>query len=298
MTIHGVTTLDPLRWAPPAKGPVRLWDCGVTWADLNPAPGRYEWARLDAIVDSLPGRDIMLTIAGTPQWAAREPQSSGAPWLPAGSNSPPHTMSDWTAFIGNVARRYTGRITSYQIWNEPQNHDFWAPIGQVSMLGPMTAKARRIVDAIDSSAKIIGAQVMPRASSGGMRRASGYLEALAASGWPIDVHTASVYPEPGKAVAAWESMILQWKAGLVRAGAPRRPLWVAETNFNLQAGPLEDPIALARLRGTGKAANAVNVARVYWYAWGVHGNPKVLGIPLHEGTKPGKALQLLMEKEA
>lgn len=297
MTIHGVTTMDPLTWPPPL-GPVRLWDCGVTWADLNPAKGRYEWARLDAIVDSLPGRDIMLTVAATPRWAAREPDSQGTAWMPLGSNSPPHTMADWEGFIYALSDRYEGRITSYQIWNEPQLHDYWAPYGQIGALGRMTAKAAKIIRKIDPSAQVVGAQVLPRGSSGGMRRASAYLETLLENSWPIDVHTADLYPEPGRSVSAWSNMVIQWKAGLARVGAPRLPLWVAETNFNLMAGSLPDAIATARIKGTDKAADEYRIRRVYWYAWGVHGNAEVLGIALHQGTAGAKALQLLLEKEA
>jgi hypothetical protein len=297
MTFAGVNVLDPLAYPPPTRL-VRLWDCEVAWRHVNPARGVFEWDRLDAIVDSLPGRDLMLTLAATPQWAARDPHSDHyASWLGEGSNSPPKRMSDWEDYIRALVMRYRGRIASYQVWNEPALAQFWYPYGAINDLGQMTFTAKHLIRRLDPQAQVVAAQVLPRASSGGMKRSSAYLRALARFSWPVDVYTASVYPEPGKAVASWATMVKAWKAGLKDVNAPRKPLWVAETNYDLLAGPLPENVAGARVRGTMKAAEELGVKRVYWYSWGQHSDPKVLGVRLNTGTAGAKAIQL-WRKEA
>jgi hypothetical protein len=60
----------------------------------------------------------------------------------------------------------------------------------------MTSHVQSIVRANDPGAKVVSAPVLPRASSGGMRRAEAYLRALAAYSWPIDVHAAHVQDAP------------------------------------------------------------------------------------------------------
>jgi hypothetical protein len=126
-----------------------------------------------------------------------------------------------------------------------------------------------------------------------MRRAEAYLHALAAVSWPVDVHAAHVYPEIGKGATAWGNAVLQWKAGLTRAGAPRRPLWVTETTYNLLGGPLPDAEQARLVRVTDRVADEHNVARVYWYSYGAHGDPRVLGIPLTAGSPGMTALEAL-----
>lgn len=284
MTVHGVNVLDPIGQWPHMAQNVRLWDCGVTWADLNPQRGVFYWDRLDAIINAHPKVRFTLVLSGTPQWAAKDPQSLGAPWLPQGSNSPPAEMRYWTDFVTEVALRYQDRMNAYEIWNEPMLRDFWYPYGEIDQLARMTRSAKKIFDRIDPGALIVGAAVLPRPSSGGMKRSSTYLKALAKVGWPIDVHNAHIYPTEGGDVSMWREYAVHWMQGLVLTGAPRRLMWVTETNYNLLCGALPDAVQKARIIRTDKLAKDLRIARVFWYAWGQHSDPKVMGIPLYPGT--------------
>lgn len=293
MTVHGVNVLDPLNDWPNGIRQIRLWDCGVTWADLNPARGVFVWDRLDAIVEGHPKARLMLVLAVTPAWAASDTEAASAPWLPAGSSSPPKDLADWRAYVRAVVTRYRGRIAAYQVWNEPQLKEFWQPYARIDILARMTSHVQSIVRAHDPAAKVVGAPVLPRASSGGMRRAEAYLQALAHAGWPVDVHAAHVYPEIGKGATAWGVAVTHWKAGLARAVAPRKPLWVTETNFNLMGGPLPVDEQARLVRVTDRIADEQNIARCYWYAYGRHGDPNVLGIPFTAGSPGMTALEAL-----
>jgi hypothetical protein len=222
-----------------------------------------------------------------------DPTSVGAPWLPVGSNSPPANLDDWRAYVRATVIRYRGRIAAYQVWNEPQLREFWTPYARIDLLARMTSHVQSIVRAHDPSAKVVGAPVLPRASSGGMRRAEAYLHALAAVSWPVDVHAAHVYPEVGKGGTAWGVAVTKWKAGLARAKAPRLPLWVTETNYNLLGGPLPTGEQARLVRVTDRTADEHNIARVYWYCYGHHGDPKVLGIPFTADSPGTRALEAL-----
>jgi hypothetical protein len=112
-----------------------------------------------------------------------------------------------------------------------------------------------------------------------MVRGSRYLQALKHYNWPVDIHTAHIYPEIGYMPARWRLFAQEWKAELKRQGAPSCPLWVTETTYNLLGGALSDSAIAQRIPATDQIANDLGISRIYWYAYGVHSDPAVLGIP-------------------
>ncbi len=56
-------------------GARRLWDSGVSWAALEPAPGSFNWAILDQEVAAAEaaGAEVTLTLGMTPTWASSQP---------------------------------------------------------------------------------------------------------------------------------------------------------------------------------------------------------------------------------
>lgn len=299
MALHGLNVLDPIGHFPtvPIRG-IRLWDCGVAWKDLNPDPGVFHWARLDAILAACSAagvRDICLVLSGTPQWAASDPSSPhAASWVGPGSNSPPRSMADWEEFVRRVVAHCAGRVTSYQIWNEPQLAEFWFPYQKVPVLASMTARAKVIIGKVDPKARVASAPVLPRPSSGGMKRAQAYLIALKRAGWPVDVFAAHLYPEVGSGPARWRALAESWRAGLMAVHAPQRPLWVTETNYNLTGGPLPGQTQRRDVLLTDHYADMARVGRVYWYAWGAHTDPLLMGVRLLPGSPGAKALERVL----
>jgi hypothetical protein len=270
---------------------LRLWDCGVEWASVNPAPGVYDWTRLDRLVARAKAagvRRIIYTLAVTPPWAASKgKQAEQAPWLPEGSNRPPADLVVWEQFVTALVTRYRGRINAYQIWNEPQLRWFWAP-ESFDVLAEMTRRAARIVHLLDRSALVVAAPVLPRPSSGGMRRGGRYLSALKGRGWNVDVWSAHLYPEEGEPPARWREFCQEWARTLVELRAPKRPRWVTETNANLMCGPLPVGQQGGYVRRVAQIAEAERIGAVVWYAFGHHTDPAVLGVPFVEGS-PGMA---------
>ena len=241
---------------------VRLWDCGVTWKDIHMAPGSFNWARMDKLMDEYEGKHITYVIAATPQWAAADPNAPhAAPWLGAGSNSlPGDPDNSWKPFLSNLSQRYSGRIKAYEIWNEPQLADFMYPwdTKQRNLLAQMTKDASRIIKCNDEAALIGSASVLPRDSSGGMKKAKKYLQALKDKNWcGIDFVSTHIYPEPGKGAKRWKAMLEDVQDTMKDMKCPTKKIWVTETLYGL----LGDPIA------TGEKAEQL-VKDTYEYAGG------------------------------
>ena len=110
---------------------------------------------------------------------------------------------------------------------------------------------------------VISASVLPRASSGGMRRANRYLKALKKHRWPVDRISCHIYPEIGLGPQQWYMYLKDVRNEVALLGGPRL-IWVTEKNYNL-LGPTLDPQTNERyVRNTYKYAGN---SPVFWYGW-------------------------------
>lgn len=90
------------------------------WFRIEPQQGTFRFRDIDRIVNASErlGLKILATLAYTPPWASSRP---GNPQR----SDPPASVAFWTDFVRAVVRRYRGRITFWQFWNEPNLDLFW-----------------------------------------------------------------------------------------------------------------------------------------------------------------------------
>ena len=95
--------------------------------DLDPNGIFANWGPIDRIVEMANDPELGLnmavlgTLAFTPHWAV-DPENPGIP---------PTTAPDpelWGNFVTEVAERYAGQVSAYEIWNEPNAYTFWGPV--------------------------------------------------------------------------------------------------------------------------------------------------------------------------
>lgn len=296
MTINGIHAITPVKnWPTVPIKSLRLWDCGVTWKDINPEPGVFNFDRLEKLVSFAESKGvdhITLVLGMTPQWAAREPHTEHfAPWLGPGTNSAPHTMSDWTDYVKAVVKRFKGRIHAYQIWNEPQLKDFWE-YNDYHVLAHMTKLAHDEIKKIDNCADIVAAAVLPRPSSGGMKRGRKYLKQLRKKKWPVTVMACHAYPEQGKGPGRLNQFIKSFKRGLRISRCPVKRKWITEINYNVPTGPTiesDDQIHWF-VDKTNVVVDRHKIERIFWYAWG-HSHPQIFGLDFDRETVAAEALR-------
>jgi polysaccharide biosynthesis protein PslG len=119
------------------------------WKNIEPLQDEWHFERGDVIVDEAQARGIQVVVrlSDAPDWAY--------PSLPPRENSnyvdaPPDNLDDWGNFCGVVAERYKGRITAYQIWNEPNLSREWGDnppdAGQYVEMLRVCSEAIRAVD--------------------------------------------------------------------------------------------------------------------------------------------------------
>lgn len=245
---------------------VRLWDCGVTWKDIHIGPDHYDWSRLDYLVDLYSGSNIVYVVAATPQWLAIDPNAPHfAPWLGPGTNSLPRDLDEFNKFIWNLTTRYKGKIQAYEIWNEPQLADFMYPYSRKNRrrLATMTKRSYGTIKSIDPYALVLSASVLPRKSSGGMRKANRYLRELKRKGWPVDRIACHIYPEVDKGPTTWAIYLTDVRRSAKKFGGPRL-IWVTETNYNLCEPIIDGKKAEVFVRNTYSMAGN---SPIFWYGW-------------------------------
>ena len=254
--------------SPPAPGLVRhirLWDSGVAWAQVERRPGVYDWSRLDALVDwsERSGATLMLVIGPGPKFYSRngDPLSS----VPGSSIVPPRTLTPWIRYVTAVVTRYRGRIDSYEPWNEVNLGMFYG--GTPEQMAAMTRALKNVVDRLDPHAVVTSASVTP-SSQYSRRLAALHLRALAALGWPVDVHNTHIYSTIGTGVQGARVNSAWYLHMLRRLRAPARPVWATEVNLNEAPSlPLDAEQTRAAMTRVTVDAMLQGISRVYWYAW-------------------------------
>ena len=274
-------------------GSARLWDSGTRWAELEPVKGRLNLRPLEERVTTLRKAgitDIVYVLGSTPRWAAA---SLGSVDLYGpGTSSPPRNVADFERYVTAVVKRFKGRITAYQVWNEANLTSFWR--GSPAQMADLTWRVKRIVRANDPRALVVAASTTTRLTSAYRRFLPAYLSGLRARGWPVDVFAGHFYPQSTGTPTTRLQLIGMMRRDLRAAGAPSKPLWDTEVNFGLKGpGPtypdrdIEGATAAAWVARTYLDSVRGGVARAYWYAWTPPRD--LLGITLYSGSRGAAA---------
>lgn len=259
------------------KGPIRIWDAGTQWADIEKVRGVYDWSKLDKMVHQAGSRSIMIILGHPPAWAAKDgPDGRQASWMPAGSNRPPKTMAAWKRYVEAVVTRYKGKVKLYQIWNEPADKRFYS--GDLEQIGTICKAAYQVIKKIDKTAKVVSPPLQPRKQAGWSRRGKTIVKSLKSAGYPFDIWSMHIYPQQGEGI---EGFIRDCK--LVIDELEKHPkhnlLWITETNYNLCGVGNPYPIRKQNVlkKQTEDACQMLDIGRIYWYSYMVN-EPQLFGI--------------------
>lgn len=94
------------------------------WFWIEPERGRFQWDYYDRMVELLVARgtNIIGVLGHPPGWGTPDPNDGDDDH----SFSAPDPQR-FAEFAAAVAKRYRGRVTHWEVWNEPDNPQFWKP---------------------------------------------------------------------------------------------------------------------------------------------------------------------------
>jgi hypothetical protein len=149
----------------------------ANWLGGEPSQGNFDWSTLDGIMASVHhvGMTADLIIDGCPPWAA----AAGA----TGQFAQPASPSQFAAWAGAVAARYGSMGADYfEIWNEPNNGDFWYPSPSPAAYTADLVAAYAAIKAADPSSVVISGGLAPAGSTPNTIDPVTFLRAMYADG--------------------------------------------------------------------------------------------------------------------
>ncbi|MBK6763096.1 MAG: endo-1,4-beta-xylanase [Micrococcales bacterium] len=315
---HSLTTTPPT--AEDRFGGIRIWDNNVRWDQVNTAEGVYDWTTLDQVVANARAtgaQDVMYVLGYTPAWAASNLKPPCTPgnytnceYFPGGSSSAPKSIEYWKTWVREVATRYKGLITQYQMWNEANlTAMFSSASGDSAVeMAQLTVAAQQVIREVDPAAKVITAsstivQTKGFVKNGWLKR---YLKALKARGGKPDGIAVHLYPwlkkGPGNGNLADRARGLDYAKQVISAtGYKKLPILDTEMNYgnnrnnNWPKKKYSQNLGSAYLAQTYLESLHNGVVQVDWYGWDDFG----LGIwptsPAGTVLKPGLTYRTLLK---
>jgi len=125
----------------------------VSWYNLQPTPGQWNWARFDPMIDGLNKIHVQpqITFDYGNKWAGVE--STAIDSTKPKASDPTHVaihtiprLQPWLAYVRATVDRYKDRVHYWEIWNE-QDGNFWdSPVDGYIKLFDETSKAIKQTD--------------------------------------------------------------------------------------------------------------------------------------------------------
>ena len=259
--IHHLAFPVPTPWPNIPVPEWRIWDAVVTWADVEPTKGQWQFEKLDSYVSQarLHGTGILLTLGGSPRWASARPNVP-SPYYP-GFTAEPTDIDDWRTYVKTVATRYKGRIQAYEIWNEPNLKDFWS--GTSDQMLTLTKEASLIIRSVDPKAIIVSPSAtgdfgIPWLAEFVKKGGGQYVDVI---GFHFYVNPHTLLPEDMLPI------IHHVRELLADNGLSNKPVWNTETGWLPPEKFDSNELAAGFLARAFILSWAAGVQRFYWYAW-------------------------------
>jgi hypothetical protein len=260
------------------RGVVGTLRIPVIWAQAEPRPGGFDFARLDGLVASAAeaGVRVLPFVYGTPAWLSADPARP-----PLGATG----RAAWARFLRALVRRYgpggelwrgsaaRQPIREWQVWNEPNFLLFWRPRPSPAGYGRLLGISARTIRSADPGARIVAAGLAP--VEGGMLPWVFLRRLLAVPGAIRRFDLVAVHPYSSR-LRDLALQVRLARQAMASAGGARMPLLVSELGV---ASDSQLPTSFNRgragqarfLRGAYRLLlhnrNRWRIAGVDWYAW-------------------------------
>lgn len=234
-----------------------------TWDILEPRRGKYTWERLDAVVQALNDAriDLLFTLPISSRW-----NGPGKTVTYRGRQiSPSHfctkDLDSVREFCKALAARYKGRITYYEVWNEPDFDPYWEGKADAKKyLNFIQAAYAGLKEGNPDCVVLMGGLAMPSHPA--------WLDRFLALGGGryFDRANIHVYPAFGTLAEA-----LRTVRGTLKKYGLQKPIWITETSstglyFDTADRKQEEHRKAIHLVKTyAEALSQPDVERVFWH---------------------------------
>jgi polysaccharide biosynthesis protein PslG len=221
------------------------------------------WQKYDRMVNLTAeyGLRLMVRLSNPPDWAIADNPDKG-------TFAPPDDPQDFVNYAVAVATRYQGRITHYQIWNEPNIYPEWGnQFADPQAYTDLLCRTYRALKAVDPNIVVISAAIAPTISLDGYM---GYQDVVylqnmydAGAGACFDVLAAQGY---GLFSGAYDRRLRPTSVNLarhtyyrdimVKNGDSHKAIWISEAAWNAVESATLPPTQIADYDRFGIATQA------------------------------------------
>ncbi len=235
------------------------------WAWIEPQPGNFQWERFDRMVELLTARGINIigVLGHPPGWATPEPYDNASDVSFFAPD--PYYFKQYAV---EVVKRYRGKVSHWEIWNEPDNPQFWKPHPDpVAYAHLLREVSPAIKDVAPESTVLIGG-INPYDPA--------FLKTVAENDawWAFDILNIHPYVNPALPEENGEiGSSAMANLGTITRWAGEKPVWATEYGWSSRPDA-RDPFGRANeddqanylVRGAA-LLRAAGVQRVIWYSF-------------------------------
>ncbi|MFC1959423.1 O-antigen ligase family protein [Chloroflexota bacterium] len=148
----------------------QMTELGVTWvrqefrwSEIEPEANVFDWAKWDAIVETLNeynNLELVAALHTSPAWARDQRALDEI-------TSPPANVADYAQFVQTFAERYGDSIQYYQVWDEPNLTAGWGNLEpKAADYVALLQSAYFAIHAVDDDATVLTAGLAPTTETG------------------------------------------------------------------------------------------------------------------------------------
>lgn len=240
---------------------------GGNWVHREPQPGTFTWDRTDEEVEAFArhGFDMQYLVSyGHPAYA-REPWATELKAKRWPLQTVPPQLDAWNRWLRELATRYDGKITHFEIWNEPDLSAFWK--GSTDDYIELLKASHQTLKSVNPNNVVMTGGFATAGHHGGhdlnpdlqrrvVQEAADY----------YDIHTHHQHGGFRGFAEAVDGKLAQWREPV----ADRKPLWFNETAISVKqaGGDLAQAQTLAKKMSFAFARGAQSYAWFVFYAGG------------------------------
>jgi hypothetical protein len=136
----------------------------VRWGVFSQAQGQFDWTGFDRAINQAADKNlkVMLSIVTAPQWS--HPNLPVTADDPGAINAPPDDLNQYAQFVGEVVKRYPGKVHAIEIWNEQNIDAEWRAVPQAvspEKYVEMLKLASQTIKSIDPNIIVISGALAP-----------------------------------------------------------------------------------------------------------------------------------------
>jgi polysaccharide biosynthesis protein PslG len=268
ISVHQVN--DPREWQSIADAGFRIVRLDLTWEQVETAPGRYDWSYHDGMVAAMGKvglKPLLILDYGnavhTPHVAVE-----GKAEKKAAAPSAEREVDAFAKFAAEAVRHFKGANPVWEIWNEPEHHEFWPPKSDAAQFVRLATRTCEAMRRADPAATIYS----PGAAKSPTRAepSPAFLRTVLDSSLPACLSGVSVHPY--LFVDALDDTPQTWsnlRAMLAKSPAVREGFTLASTESGVSTfkGKVSDAQQASYLVRMMLLNAEANVPISIWYDW-------------------------------